>query len=219
MFSDKAIDYFSNIKPPPLPGCVELMNPYSNQTIMELVKRFYRKFYEDQTPRIFIFGINPGRYGGGLTGISFTDPVTLRNNCGIENHLGSKRELSSEFVYRMIEESGGTEIFFSRCYLTALFPFALIKGGKNYNFYDDKNTFKKILPYLKESLKIQTAFGARKDKAVSLGLKNAGILNLVNQELEIFEKIEVLEHPRFIMQYKRKHIGHYLKKYIDLLMS
>jgi hypothetical protein len=138
MFSEKAIKYFGNLEPPPLPKGIDVMNPYSEEEKLDLVKKFYKKFYSDTQPRLYIFGINPGRFGGGLTGISFTDPVALRSFCGIENNLGNKRELSSEFIYLMIDELGGPQYFFSRCYLSALFPFALIKDSNNYNFYDDK---------------------------------------------------------------------------------
>jgi hypothetical protein len=217
MFSEKALKYFKNIQPPPLPEDVEVMNPYADTYKMGLVEIFYSKFYHDIIPRTYIFGINPGRYGGGLTGVSFTDPVALRTYCGIENDLGSKRELSSEFIYRMIEEYGGTDLFFSRCFLTALFPLALINYGKNYNFYDDKNTLKSIIPYLSESVQAQSKFGSVKSKVISLGLKNAGILKLINNELQIFDSIEVLEHPRFIMQYRRKYLKDYIKKYVEAL--
>jgi hypothetical protein len=216
MFSKKAIKYFRNIEPPAiLPAGVEILNPYKDR--MYLVEEFYNHFFNDDKPRVFIFGINPGRFGGGLTGISFTDPVALRNFCGIENDLGNKRELSSEFIYMMIERFGGTEEFFRSCYLTALFPFALLKNKKNYNFYDDKETFKRLLPSLKESVEKQSSFGAGKDKVISLGLKNAGILSLINDELKLFKRIEVLEHPRFIMQYKRKSVDDFIRKYIKAI--
>jgi hypothetical protein len=217
MFSDNAINYFSSLRPPPLPGDVEVMNPYVDPDKAHIVKKFYQKFYNDNNSRLFIFGINPGRFGGGLTGISFTDPVALKNYCGIENNLGSKRELSSEFIYMMIEEYGGTEKFFGNCYLSALFPFALLKGGNNYNFYDDNKTFQNLYPYLKESVKEQGMFGSRKDKVISLGMKNAKILEKINNELKLFHSIEVLEHPRFIMQYRRKYLKEYIFKYVEKL--
>jgi len=217
LFSEKIIEYYTKLKNPNLPAGIELMNPYKEDYKFELVKNFYNKYYSDNNPRLFIFGINPGRFGGGLTGIPFTDPVALRKFCGIENNLGDKRELSSEFIYMMIDEFGGTGKFFETCYLTALFPFALLKDKKNYNFYDDKNTFTNILPYLKESVNEQVKFGARRDKVISLGLKNAGILEMINEELKLFDKIGILEHPRFIMQYKRKHVDEYVEKYVRVL--
>lgn len=217
MFSEKAIDYFSKIRIPSLPSKIGMMNPYSDESRFELVKDFFSKYYDDNNPRLYIFGINPGRFGGGLTGIAFTDPVALRTHCGIENNLGDRKELSSEFVYMMINRYGSVKKFFSRCFLTALFPIALLKKGKNYNFYDDKNTFDLLLPYLKKSVGRQIKFGARRDKVISLGKKNAVILNQINDELKLFDKIEILEHPRYIMQYRRKFVDDYIKKYLEVL--
>jgi len=217
MFSEQVLGYYSKLKMPPLPAGIEIMNPYAEDNKFTLVKKFYNKYYSDDNPRLFIFGINPGRFGGGLTGIPFTDPAALRKFCGIENNPGDKKELSSEFIYRMIDEYGGTDKFFSRCYLTALFPLALLKDKKNYNFYDDKNTFKKIFKYLKKSVYEQINFGSRRDKVISLGLKNAGILKMINDESGYFDKMEILEHPRFIMQYKRKHVIEYIDKYLKVL--
>ncbi len=217
MFSEHAINYFSKLRIPELPPEIELMNPYRDGKRFQLVKEFFSKYYNDNDPRLFIFGINPGRFGGGLTGISFTDPVALRTHCGIENDLGERKELSSEFVYLMISRYGSPGKFFSRCFLTALFPVALLKDGKNYNFYDDKNTFELLFPYLKKSVKEQVKFGARRDKVISFGKKNAGILKQINDELHLFDKIEILEHPRYIMQYRRKFVDKYIEKYLKLL--
>ena len=51
------------------------------------------------TQRHLLLGINPGRFGGGVTGIPFTDPIRLQNVCGIENNFEKKQELSSVFIY------------------------------------------------------------------------------------------------------------------------
>jgi hypothetical protein len=218
MFAEKAIGYFHHVKPPEtLPNGIDLMNPYKDSEVISIINTFYTRFYNDEKRRLFIFGINPGRFGGGLTGISFTDPVSLRSFCGLENNMGNKRELSSEFIYKMIEQYGGVSEFFSRCYLTAIFPFALLKEDKNYNFYDDKITLDSLMPFMKKSVLTQSGFGARNDRVISLGLKNAVILKAINDELKLFKKIEILEHPRFIMQYKRKSLADYIDKYISVL--
>lgn len=216
-FSAKALDYFARLRIPELPSGIELMNPYSDKLKFGLVKQFFQKYYGDPNPRLFIFGINPGRFGGGLTGISFTDPVALRTRCGIENDLGNKKELSSQFIYQLISRYGTPEKFFAGYFLTALFPAALLKDGKNYNFYDDRETFELLLPFLKRSVKAQTEFGARRDKVVSLGKRNAVILKKINDELMLFDKIEILDHPRFIMQYRRKQVNDYIDKYLEAL--
>jgi hypothetical protein len=218
MFSTKAVTFFNGLeKPHNISRGIEVINPYKSEKVRFVVGQFFNKFYNDENSRLFIFGINPGRFGGGLTGISFTDPVALKNHCGIDNNLGTRKELSSEFIYTLIDSYGGTNKFFSECFLSALYPLALLRDGKNYNFYDDKKTFNTLLPYLKKSVKQQSELGARRDKVISLGLKNAGILTLINDELKIFDKIDILEHPRFIMQYRRKHLKEYIHKYLSVL--
>jgi hypothetical protein len=217
-FSNKAIKYFNGLDSPRrnLSG-VDFINPYANDSVKDAVQKFYKKFYNDDKKRLYAFGINPGRFGGGLTGISFTDPVALRKHCGIENNLGERKELSSKFVYRVIDEFGGTKKFFSKVFLTALYPFALIKDGKNFNYYHEKSLTEILRPEIIRTIKTQIKFGARKDVAILLGKKNADYFSKINDEFKYFKKVLVLEHPRYIMQYKLKKIDFYIKKYMAAL--
>src|SRR5689334_15666396 len=137
MFADNAISFYSSLRlTTPLPDGVEILNPYVIPEVRECVARFYHKFFNDSMSRVGVFGINPGRHGGGLTGLSFTDPVALREQCGIPNNLGDRRELSSDFVYRAVNAFGGVGPFYSGFYLSALCPLGFTRGGLNYNFYD-----------------------------------------------------------------------------------
>lgn len=214
-FADKAIKYFNGLKTPELNlNQTELLNPYSSKEVKEIVRKFFRKFYDDDNERIFIIGINPGRFGGGLTGISFTDPVALREQCGIENNLGNQKELSSKFIYSVANRFGGVEKFFSKVFLTALYPFALLKKGKNYNYYDDKVLTEYLKSEIVKNIKSQIKFGAYRDFAILLGKKNAIYFEPLNSEYKFFKKIIVVEHPRYIMQYKLKQMNDYIKKYI-----
>lgn len=214
-FADKAIKYFNGLKTPALNlNQTELLNPYSSKEVKEIVRKFFRKFYDDDNERIFIIGINPGRFGGGLTGISFTDPVALREQCGIENNLGNQKELSSKFIYSVANRFGGVEKFFSKVFLTALYPFALLKKGKNYNYYDDKVLAEYLKSEIVKNIKSQIKFGAYRDFAILLGKKNAIYFEPLNSEYKFFKKIIVVEHPRYIMQYKLKQMNDYIKKYI-----
>jgi len=215
-FASKAIKYFSNLSQTNLNVAgVEIMNPYVSPGVKGAIKKYYKKFYSDTKNRIYIFGINPGRFGGGLTGISFTDPVALREYCGIENNLGERKELSSKFIYKVAEELGGTKKFFSKVFLAALYPFAITKDGKNYNYYDDKLLAKKLMPEIIRTIKTQLKFGARRDVVIILGKKNAEYFSIINEEYMFFERIIVLEHPRYIMQYRLKKIDFYIKKYLN----
>ena len=217
-FSTKAIKYFCNLNShKSIPKGIEIINPYESNAVKSIVKNFYTKFYNDDKKRIFMLGINPGRIGGGLTGISFTDPVALRESCGIENDLGDRKELSSKFIYTLIEKFGGVQKFFSSVFLTALYPFALIKDGKNHNYYDDKSLAEKLKPEIIRTIKTQIEFGARKDLAILLGKKNAAYFSKINEENGFFKKIIVLEHPRYIMQYRLKKIDQYIAKYLEAI--
>lgn len=217
-FADKATKYFLNLsKPSGLPENVEIMNPYRDKNVRLVVKEFYQKFFDDEKPRLFVLGINPGRFGGGLTGIAFTDPVALKVYCGIGNDLGNQKELSSKFIYKMIDAYGGSKRFYSKVFISALYPLALIKDGKNHNYYDTKELSIASRNKIIQSVKSQMDFGARKDSVVILGKKNAEYFSSINREYNFFKKILVLEHPRYIMQYKLKKIDHYISKYLEAL--
>jgi hypothetical protein len=205
-----------------LPDFVGVLRPYSNPATMRCVEQFCTKYYADNTVRVGCFGINPGRFGGGLTGLAFTDPVVLREVCGIENTLGSKREVSAEFVWRVVEAFGGAEAFFAGVFLTALCPLGLVKhpGERetNYNFYDDKATTQALKPFIERTLREQIALGLRQDVAVCFGTgKLQASFDVLNREHRLFERIVALEHPRFIMQYRRSEIESYVQKYVATL--
>ena len=105
--------------------------------------------------RISIFGINPGRFGAGLTGISFTDPIRLELVCGIKNDLKKKPEPSSRFVYKVIEAYGGVEKFYNDFYVTAVSPLGFTEDGNNLNYYDYKSLVAAAEPFIIDSIKKQ----------------------------------------------------------------
>ena len=220
LFSQNAIKYFTQLKPPSsLHENINVLNPYSNKDVRGVVNEFYHKFFEDADERTFILGINPGRFGGGVTGIAFTDPVALQEHCGIKNNFIKRRELSSKFVYTFIEDYGGVEEFFSKFFISAVYPFALLRDSKNYNYYDSSALYRSLIPHILSSLKAQIKLGAKKDIVICLGKKNANYLQEINEKLGYFKKIIVLDHPRYVMQYKLRKIDGYIKKYMGVLRS
>jgi len=56
-----------------------------------------------------------------------------------------------------------------------------------------------------------------RDVAFVLGKKNAGFVAALNDKYGFFDHLEVLEHPRYIQQYKSKEAGAYAQKFVDLL--
>ena len=198
-----------------IPAEVEVMNPFKEKATFELCEKFYKKYYSDNNPRHLILGINPGRFGGGITGIPFTDPVRLQNICGIENNFQKKQELSSVFIYEMINAFGGPEAFYAKFYISAISPLGFIKNNKNMNYYDDRQLETTIRDFVVECMNAQLEFGISRDVAFCLGEgKNFVYLTKLNNEMNFFKKVVGLPHPRFIMQYKLKKKSEYIARYL-----
>jgi Uracil DNA glycosylase superfamily len=198
-----------------LPDNIEVMNPFNDPTTWRLCGNFYHKFYNDQVPRHLILGINPGRFGGGITGIPFTDPIRMESVCGIKNHFVKKQELSSVFIYEMIAEFGGALEFYKKFYFSSISPLGFTNNGKNCNYYDDPALSKNLKPFIIDCLQKQIDFGLRQDRAFCLGEgKNYRFLNRLNDELHFFDSVIPLPHPRFIMQYKLKKKHEFIQQYL-----
>ncbi len=175
--------------------------------VMDICNQFYGKYYNDSKGRIFIVGINPGRLGAGITGIPFTDPVTLENECGINNEFEKKRELSSEFIYKLIGIMGGPLQFYKHFYIGSVSPLGFVKNNKNFNYYDSPELMKALKPQIISNLVKQIGFGINSRKCYCLGQgKNYEYLNMLNAEVKLFDTIIPLPHPRWVMQYRRKQL-------------
>lgn len=219
MMSDQILEFYQSLKlNAKLPKGVGFMNPYQDGKTFEITTLFYRKFYQDTAARKVILGINPGRFGGGITGIPFTDPINLEKYCGIENDFQKKPELSSTFIYRMIEVFGGVEKFYSSFYISALSPLGFVKEDKNLNYYDIPRLQLAVEPFIISCIQKQLSFNIRRDQAFCLGEgENYKYLVKLNQHHHFFEEIIPLPHPRFILQYKRKLLDEYIGKYLSAL--
>ncbi len=197
-----------------LPEGVEVMNPYQDAVAFDLCEKFYNKFYNDAQPRRMILGINPGRLGGGVTGVPFTDPIKLEKNCGIINSLPKKTELSADFIYSMIESSGGVNAFYRKFVISAVCPLGFTKNGNNLNYYDDKALENAVREFIITSLRVQLNFPIDRAVCYCLGEgQNYKYFSKLNTEYSFFNKIIPLPHPRFIMQYRRKKIVNFINLY------
>ncbi len=217
-FGNRALNFYANIGAiGGLPSNIQVMNPYARPDVRRYVESFLKKFFSDNRERVYVFGINPGRFGAGVTGVTFTDPVALERSCGIRNELEKRREVSSEFVYEFIQRWGEVEKFYQDFFLTAVSPLGFTCNGKNYNYYDDQRIFTVLKPFIVRSLKGQLAFGARRDVAILFGTgKNQRVFTELNQEHGFFNRVCAVEHPRFVMQYRRKRLRDYLEKYKEV---
>src|SRR5262245_66660399 len=114
VFAESITNFYRSLKPPPLPKGIEILFPQKNKEVMKVVETFFYKFYSDTHSRHLIFGINPGRFGAGTTGINFTAPKQSKEFCGIDHSFKSQTELSAEFIYESIEAFGSVKEFYKR---------------------------------------------------------------------------------------------------------
>lgn len=221
MLADKVLDFLKSLNlNTKLPAGVEVMNPYQDSSVFALCREFYTRFYCDNQPRTLILGINPGRFGGGITGIPFTDPIKLERYCGIKNELPKKAELSADFIYSMIEAFGSAKAFYGKFYISAVCPLGFVKDGKNLNYYDLKALENAVYEFCVQSTRNQLKFGLNTDVCYCLGEgMNFKFLAKLNAEHKFFNRIIPLPHPRFIMQYKRKRVKEYVGRYLKELQT
>lgn len=218
-FSEHILRYYQKLEAPNgLPPDVEVMNPYANAVAFELASRFYQKYYHDENQRHILFGINPGRFGAGITGVPFTDPIRLVDVCNIENELEKRSELSSRFMYDMMEAFGGVEAFYDRFYISAVSPLGYTRSGVNLNYYDIRH-FKSLFEvYAVREIEKQLAFNISRKTAFSIGKgKNIEFLLWINKKYQFFEEIIPLPHPRWVMQYRLKTKEDYIAEYLEAL--
>jgi hypothetical protein len=222
-FADKIISFNKNIVfDGQLPKNISIMNPFKeNKEALNISTKFYKKFYNDNNKRHLILGINPGRFGAGVTGVPFTDTKRLLNECGLEFSGKATHEPSATFIYEMINAYGGAKKFYSKFYIHSICPlgFTIIndKGKEiNYNYYDSKELTEMVYDFIIENIKKQISFGISTDVCFCFGTgKNEKFLKKINDEFHFFKKIIPLEHPRYIMQYKSKSKQLYIDKYLE----
>ncbi len=224
-FAQQVISFYRTLNySGPLPAGINLMNPFSgNNSVIDVISEFCNRFFNDSKPRKLILGINPGRFGAGVTGIPFTDTIRLNEKCGIGFDRFRTYEPSSSFVYDMIEAYGGVEKFYSHFFVSAVCPLGFTRinsKGKevNCNYYDDPALIKMIYRFIAESLEKQIQLGIDTSTCICLGTgKNDAFLKKLNAERHFFGRIITLEHPRFIMQYRAKRKEEYIRKYMEAL--
>ncbi|MBX3252620.1 MAG: DUF4918 family protein [Chitinophagaceae bacterium] len=223
-FADKVIGFNKQLNyKGSLPAGIQIMNPFrESKDVSKLSGEFYRKYYSDEQPRHIILGINPGRFGAGITGVPFTDPKRLVEKCGIPYSGKMAHEPSSVFIYEMIDAFGGPEKFYSLFYINSICPlgFTAAKPGSktvvNYNYYDNAQLTEAVYPFIVKSVKQQIKLGVYTHACICFGTgKNENFLRKLNDREKLFNEIIALEHPRFIMQYKSKSKDLYIDKYLS----
>ena len=216
-WADRLFYFYTSLQPPNLPDNISWLYPQQQEEVRNLLNLFLRKYYSDDAERTLLLGINPGRYGAGITGINFTAPKQLRECCKIENPF-SGSELSAEFIYTIIQAYGGTKNFYRNFFIGSVCPLGFVQNKKNLNYYDSKELLKTIEPFIVENLTKLLSYKVNKEKCICIGgEKNFAYLFSLNQKYRWFKNIVSVPHPRFIMQYKRKYIQNYINIYLDVL--
>lgn len=224
-FAHQVIEFNRNLQySGKLPDDFQVINPYlDNPETMVVMQKFYRKYYNDSNQRKFLIGINPSRHGAGVTGVPFTDTKRLESICGIKMESDHTHEISSVFIYDIIAAYGGADEFYRDIYINSLFPLAIVRKSKgswiNANYYDDKELFNDVKDFMIDSLRKHLSLNLDTSEVFILGKKNADFISKLNKEAHLFEKMTVLEHPRFIQQYKSKEKDLYIDKYILALKN
>jgi len=221
-FADRVIQFNKNLRfTGNLPAGVSILNPFrEDETIIPVSSAFYHKYYHDQNPRHMILGINPGRFGGGVTGVPFTDPKRLKKECELSYPGKETHEPSSVFVYEVIKAYGGPEAFYQNFYINSVCPLGFTATGKNgkevnYNYYDSRELTQAVYEFIIQSIRQQIEIGIKTDVCFCFGTgKNEKFLRTLNNEQKFFQKIVALEHPRFVMQYKTRSKQIYIDKYL-----
>ena len=201
-YCDYLFDAYKELKPK---YKVDILNPYQSEEVQTCCRIFYDKFYSDKGKRNLIFGINPGRLGAGITGLSFTDPHKLEFECGIPNSFSKKEELSSRFIYLWINHSHTVKSFYKKHIILSVCPLGFIQAGKNVNYYDDKRLEKHCEKFIVQHQNfIHDEFNVGK-KAYVLGKgKNFVYLKKLNEKHGWYDEVIALPHPRWVMQYRYK---------------
>lgn len=220
-FSENILSFLFNLELPfALPAGVEVLDVHKDAVAREICTQFYQKFYNNNNRRHLLLGINPGRFGGGVTGVPFTDPIRLQHDCGIINNLQKKQELSSVFMYQMMQAFGGLQAFYNAFYISSISPLGFVKGGKNLNYYDDVALKQAIEPFAVDCINKQLAWGLETDICFCIGEgENLRYLQTLNEKYQWFDVVKGLPHPRFIMQYKLKQKESYIAEYVTRLKS
>ncbi len=210
------IHFYQSLQPPKnLPKGIEVLFPQNNPEVIKLVKTFLKKYFRNNHPRRLMLGINPGRFGAGITGINFTAPKQLKKNCGIDHPFKLSSELSAEFIYEVINQYGGVNKFYKDWFIGAVCSLGFIKDKKNINYYDDKKLQRAVTPFIIDTINKQVSFGFKTDYCICVGgEKNYKFLTALNDEQKWFKKIVPLPHPRFILQYHRKQKNKYIHQYL-----
>jgi hypothetical protein len=201
-----------------LPDGFSVLDPYRSDDVRSVIHQFCATYYTGTHARLSVWGINPGRFGAGVTGLSFTDPYALTHQLGLQSTLTGRREPSAEFISSVIDAYGGPIVFYRDIFMSALSPLGFVKDGKNINFYDDARLKVDIVPFVLDSMRTMIKAGLRTDATVLLG--SGALKTFFEKHIRPhihFDTVVYLDHPRYVMQYRRREMERYVQEYVRTL--
>ncbi|MBU3678659.1 MAG: DUF4918 family protein [Candidatus Kapabacteria bacterium] len=218
-FAEFVESFLRNVSiPEPLPSGIEVLQPYSDAEVRRVLHTMCVRYYAKSSRRIGVWGINPGRFGAGLTGLAFTDPWAVQHDLGINTTLGGRREMSAEFISMVIAAYGGPQTFYHDVYMSALSPLGFIRKGVNINFYDDPALEKLMTPNIIRWMDDVLSHNVRRDVTILLGSgKLRTFMERSVREAVGVSEVIYLDHPRYIMQYRRSSVLEYVQLYVDTI--
>lgn len=218
-WADHLYDFYTSLHPSQtLPNHVQWLYPQQSEAVLQVVKAFLVKYFNDANKRQLFLGINPGRFGAGITGVNFTAARQLTQDCGIGHPFGKGSELSAEFIYAVVNAYGGPELFYQDFFIGSVCPLGFVKEGRNINYYDDNDLQKAVEPFIIASIEKQLRFPVDRSRCLCIGgEKNFKYLSGLNNRFHWFKEIVPLPHPRFIMQYRRKEIAPFIQLYLEAM--
>ena len=95
-----------------------------------------------------------------------------------------------------------------------------MKDGKNYNYYDDKALQKAVEPHIIHNITTHIDYGCNQKVAFCMGQgKNYKYFKNLNDREKFFEEVIPLPHPRWVMQYRRKHMDEFVLTFVEKFQS
>lgn len=179
-----------------------ILNPYA--TNFEYFEFFANKYYADNNFRNIIFGLNPGRFGCGKTGITFTDEKILKSKLKYPRNISQPdKEKTATRIYSVVEETfgGDLDLFFSKYFMSNIFPFGAIDLNGNNVVFNDLMKVSSVrdfsLDFVENTLRL---FNPRRVLCIGLGSHRFIVENFPNI------KVKYLHHPARVFPEEKKDI-------------
>lgn len=209
-----------------LPPGWNLANPFSGphqERVFEVTSSFYRRFYNDTSPRRLILGSSPARQGTAVTGVPFADAKLLEGESGTKIEGYKVGRGSSGFLDEVIAAYGGHEPFYADFVMNFVCPLGIIrtndKGREvNANYYESRELLESVREFVVEAVRRQTEIGIDTSVCYCIGSGgNYKVLSEINRRQRFFDRIVPLAHPRYIAQYNPTRTGEFVDKYLQAL--